>query len=88
MLYSHARIVTNKMFLEAAKIVAECVTQEEFDKGQIYPSIERIREVSAYIAVAVARVAIEEKLSDKSLPDDLLGDIQKQMYNPDYPTYL
>lgn len=87
-LYSHARIVTNKMFLEAAKIVAECVTEEELTKGQIYPSIERIRDVSAKIAAGVSRVAIEEKLSDKSLPDDLLSDIYKQMYHPDYPEYL
>lgn len=87
-LYSHARIVTNKMFLEAAKVVANCVTQGELDRGQIYPTIERIREVSAQIAVAVSRVAIEEKLSDKSLPEDLLGDIHKQMYYPDYPEYL
>lgn len=87
-LYSHATRVTDRMFLEAARVASACVTSDELNRGQIYPSIENIREVSARIAAAVTKVAIDEHLSDKALPDNLLEDIKSYMYTPEYPEYL
>ncbi|MBK8504588.1 MAG: NAD-dependent malic enzyme [Saprospiraceae bacterium] len=87
-LYSRATRVTDRMFLEAAKVVAQNVSQEELDRGQIYPSIETIRQVSVRIAAVVTRVAIEENLSDKVIPENLIEDIRSYMYTPDYPEYL
>lgn len=87
-LYSHATRVTDRMFLEAARVVSACVSKEEMERGQIYPSIENIREVSARIAAAVTKVAIEEHLSDIVLPDNLLEDIKSYMYTPEYPEYI
>ncbi|MCB0668446.1 MAG: NAD-dependent malic enzyme [Saprospiraceae bacterium] len=87
-LYSHATRVTDRMFLEAARVVSACVSKEEMARGQIYPSIENIREVSARIAAAVTKVAIEEHLSDIVLPDNLLEDIKSYMYTPEYPEYI
>jgi malate dehydrogenase (oxaloacetate-decarboxylating)(NADP+) len=87
-LYSRARRVSERMFLEAARIVSESVTGEELARGQIYPSIESIRDVSCRIAAAVTRVAVNERLSDKVLPENLEEDIQSYMYSPEYPEYL
>jgi malate dehydrogenase (oxaloacetate-decarboxylating)(NADP+) len=87
-LYSRARRVSERMFLEAARIVSESVTGEELARGQIYPSIESIRDVSCRIAAAVTRVAVNERLSDKVLPENLEEDIRSYMYRPEYPEYL
>jgi malate dehydrogenase (oxaloacetate-decarboxylating)(NADP+) len=87
-LYSRATRITDRMFLEAAKVVAQNVSQEELDQGQIYPSIETIRQVSVQIAASVIHVAIEENVSDKVIPENLLEDIRSYMYTPDYPEYL
>ena len=87
-LYSEACRVSDRMFQEAARVVAQCVTQEDLNKGQIYPDIESIRDVSALIAAAVTKVAVEDGLSDISLADDLLEDIQRKMYTPEYPAYI
>ncbi|MCB0684935.1 MAG: NAD-dependent malic enzyme [Saprospiraceae bacterium] len=86
-LYSHSRRITDRMFLEAARVVSQSLTQAELERGQIYPSIENIREVSARIAAAVTKVAIEEGHSDKVLSDNLLEEIRAYMYDPQYPEY-
>ena len=87
-LYSHASRVNDRMFLEAARVLSDCISEEELERGQIYPSVENIREVSARIAEAVTRVAIEDRLSEKPLPENILDDIKAQMYTPEYLEFL
>jgi malate dehydrogenase (oxaloacetate-decarboxylating)(NADP+) len=55
--------------------------------GRIYPSLERIQEVSAAIAVAVAESAFRDRLAGIRKPRDLLAYVRKQMWQPDYPRY-
>ncbi|WP_297324438.1 NAD-dependent malic enzyme [Nitrosomonas sp.] len=81
---SAARIVTQRMFLAAAQVLADIVTEQEIDTGAIYPALTRVRKVSHAIAVAVCNIAIDERLTDANLPDDLEGYIQSLMYEPDY----
>ncbi|NND06490.1 MAG: NAD-dependent malic enzyme [Saprospiraceae bacterium] len=87
-LYSESTRVSDRMFLEAARIVSESVSLEELDKGMVYPSFTRIREVSAHIAEAVTHVAIDEGLTQKTLPENLVEDIRSHMYLPNYAEYL
>jgi malate dehydrogenase (oxaloacetate-decarboxylating)(NADP+) len=56
-LASGARRMTNGMFMTAARALAELVTQADLAQGSHYPALPRIREISARIAAAVARVA-------------------------------
>jgi malate dehydrogenase (oxaloacetate-decarboxylating)(NADP+) len=86
--YSHATRVTNRMFLEAARIVADAVTEEDWAAGQIYPSLRRIREVSIRIAAAVSRESVRAGLSNKVLSDHLEEDIHQAIYDPAYPIYV
>lgn len=81
---SAARLITQRMFLAAAKVLSERVTDAEIAKGAVYPSLTRIREVSQAIAAAVCAIAVEEGLVDKPLPDDLEAYIQSLMYEPNY----
>jgi malate dehydrogenase (oxaloacetate-decarboxylating)(NADP+) len=86
-LTSGARHVTDAMFLEAARALADQVIPEDLDQGRVYPSFKRIREVSAAIAIAVAAEAYRSGQAAGEAPRDLGSAIQAAMYWPGYPTY-
>ena len=48
-----------RLFLETAEALASQVSQEDFDKGLIYPPFTNIREISAHIAAKVAAKSYE-----------------------------
>jgi malate dehydrogenase (oxaloacetate-decarboxylating)(NADP+) len=50
--------------------------------------LQRIQEVSAVIATAVAEVAYSQGLARKKKPVDLLEYIKSQMYQPIYQKYV
>jgi malate dehydrogenase (oxaloacetate-decarboxylating)(NADP+) len=79
--------VTDGMFLAAARTLARQVTADELARGSIYPRMERIREVSAAIAGAVAEVAYSRGLASRPSPEDLPAYIRSQMYDPVYRSY-
>jgi malate dehydrogenase (oxaloacetate-decarboxylating)(NADP+) len=85
---SEATRVTDEMFFVAAKTLAKMVTAEDYAKGRIYPGLDRIREVSAAIAVAVAEVAYRGGLTTMKRPDDLPAYITSQMYDPTHVEYI
>ena len=81
---SGARLVTDEMFMAAAHTLANCVTGADLEQGSLYPALPRIREVSAHIAAAVANVAYQNGLATGQAPNDLLGYVESQMYDPRY----
>jgi len=85
---SRARQITDGMFMAAAHTLARLVTESDLEQGSLYPALPRIREVSAYIGAAVAQSAYENKLAGKPAPRDLLADVQTQMYDPRYQSYI
>jgi malate dehydrogenase (oxaloacetate-decarboxylating)(NADP+) len=80
--------VTDEMFMEAARTLASCVSEEDLAQGSLYPPLNRVRDVSAKIATAVAEVAFRDGLADIERPDDLLGYVRSQMYEPAYASYV
>jgi malate dehydrogenase (oxaloacetate-decarboxylating)(NADP+) len=86
--YCHSKIVTERMFYEAAKVLSSSVTEDELANGTVYPSFLRIKEVSAQIAMSITKVGIEDGL----VPDHFLmrmeENIQNSMYQPDYQEYM
>ena len=85
---SGAKTVTDEMFYVAARELANQVTDVDIFKGRIYPSLKRIREVSAYIAAAIMEVAYKRGLATNDRPDDLLGYVKSHMYEPSYRSYV
>ena len=81
---SGTRLVTDEMFMAAARTLAQLVSEEDIKQGSLYPALPRIREVSAHIAAAVADVAYKRGLAAGQAPNDLLGYVQPQMYDPHY----
>ncbi|MCC6923141.1 MAG: NAD-dependent malic enzyme, partial [Nitrosomonas sp.] len=81
---SSARLITQSMFLSAARVLSDLVTDTEISKGSVYPSLRRVRTVSKVIAVSVCEVAVREGLIEEKLPEQLEDYIESLMYNPIY----
>src|SRR6201997_1228926 len=81
---SSSRLVTDEMFMAAAHALANSVSEADLKQGSLYPSLPRIREVSAQIGAAVADVAYQRGLAKGPLPNDTIAFIQSQMYDPTY----
>ncbi|KAI0302401.1 malic enzyme [Multifurca ochricompacta] len=82
-----ARTVTDAMVEASSLGLADSLNQDERDSGLLYPRLNRIREISAFIATRVIRKAQEEGVdrnSDlRSLSDaQLLTYITSKMWNP------
>ena len=79
-----ATLVTDEMFMAAARTLAGLVTDDDLKQGSLYPALPRIREVSVQIAAAVARVAYRRSLAAQQKPKNLLARIKGQVYDARY----
>ncbi|XP_022953375.1 NADP-dependent malic enzyme-like isoform X2 [Cucurbita moschata] len=80
--------VRDDMLLAASEALAAQVTQENLDKGLIFPPFTNIRKISANIAAKVAAKAYELGLAGRlPQPKDLVKHAESCMYTPSYPNY-
>ncbi|KAL4361902.1 hypothetical protein GQ457_04G031830 [Hibiscus cannabinus] len=63
-LVSGARFVTDGMLQAAAERLASYMTDEEIQKGILFPSVNSIRDITAEVGAAVVRAAVEEQLAE------------------------
>ncbi|KAB1204338.1 NADP-dependent malic enzyme [Morella rubra] len=88
LIISGAIRVHDDMLLAASEALAAQVTQENFDRGLIYPPFTNIRKISAHIAAKVAAKAYELGLaSHLPQPKDLVKFAESCMYSPAYRSY-
>ena len=85
---SGARLVTDEMFMSAARTLANLVSESDLEQGSLYPALPRIREVSARIAAEVAQVAYQRGLTAGKVPNDVQAFVLSHMYEPDYCNYI
>jgi malate dehydrogenase (oxaloacetate-decarboxylating)(NADP+) len=83
-----ARRVTDEMLLAAAESLAGQADDAMLRMGALLPPLERIREVSLRIALAVARVVIDAGLARRETPAELGRYLRDRMYRPDYRPYV
>ena len=83
-----ARRVTDEMLLAAAQSLADQADDATLRTGALLPPLDRIREVSLRIALAVARVAIDAGLAGRETPQELEPYLRDRMYRPDYRPYV
>jgi malate dehydrogenase (oxaloacetate-decarboxylating)(NADP+) len=83
-----AKHVTDRMFAVAAKTLASLVLESDLEMGRIYPSLTRIREVSAHIGAAVVEVAYRDGLARAAKPANVLEFVKQQMWTPRYESYV
>ena len=80
--------ITDEMFMAAARTLAATVGEADLAQGSLYPALNRVREVSAHIAAAVAAIAFEKQLAGVPEPPDILAYVRSQMYEPQYASYV
>jgi malate dehydrogenase (oxaloacetate-decarboxylating)(NADP+) len=84
---TQARRVPDRMFAAAARSLASQVEPADLEMGRIYPSLKRIREVSAVIAAAVADVAFQDGLAGVPKPASTLELVKSHQWEPRYRRY-
>ncbi|KAL2637797.1 hypothetical protein AAZV13_06G080000 [Glycine max] len=88
LIISGAIRVRDEMLLAASEALAAQVSQENYDKGLIYPPFSNIRKISAHIAAKVAAKAYDLGLaSHLPRPKDLVKYAESCMYSPGYRSY-
>jgi len=80
-----AKRVPNEIFVEAARAVAEQVTQSELDAGLLYPPQSQILETEVKAAERVADIVFAHGLAGVGRPDNLRTFIQSRLYRPETP---
>jgi malic enzyme len=66
------------------------LTEADLAEGRVYPPLEKIRDISATIATAVAKNIVDNHLATLSpIPTDenLLDFMKEQQYDTTYPDY-
>ena len=79
-----ARRITDGMFLTAARVLADLVSEEDLAVGAIYPSLTGIRQVSLTIAEAVVRKMQALDLAREPILTDIRETLARGMYDPTY----
>lgn len=88
LIISGAIRVHDDMLLAASEALAKQATQENFDKGMIYPPFSNIRKISAHIAANVAAKAYELGLATRlPQPENLVEYAENCMYSPAYRSF-
>ena len=83
---SSARRVTNRMFVSAARALAEWLSAST-DADALYPRLDAARAVSRGVALAVGQQAQRDGVAEPVLNGGLEAQIDAKMWRPAYPTY-
>ncbi|HQV51058.1 MAG: NAD-dependent malic enzyme [Flavobacteriales bacterium] len=79
---SNTRIITDAMFLIAARTLADNVQEKDISRGSLFPRLTEIRNLSLAVAVAVAEEAYRTGTARTEKPADVKTYIQGMMYDP------
>ncbi|KAG1055326.1 hypothetical protein G6F43_002724 [Rhizopus delemar] len=74
--------ITDRMIYATAKALADSLTTEEINQGWLYPSLKRIRDVSATIAIAVYKEAVDANLASLPKVDNIKDYVISNMWSP------
>ncbi len=78
------RRVTNGMFLQAAKVLSQKLTDGDLKECTVYPDFQRIRECSHAVACAVIKYAVSEGNANEEVLVNLEENIERAMWSPEY----
>ena len=83
-LATESKRVTDAMFIEAAKAVAEQVSDDSLATGLIYPPQSHILEASINTAIRVATYIFDNDLAGVPRPADIAAHVRARAYKPVY----
>jgi malate dehydrogenase (oxaloacetate-decarboxylating) len=82
-----SKLITESMFMIAAKALAECSPAKLNREDNLLPPLSSIRDVSFKVALAVAKEAMDSGLADFDSKQDLETVIRNMMWVPEYLPY-
>ena len=82
---TQASRVTDQMFIEAARAVADQVPPALLQKGLLYPEQTDILETEIKTAARVAKLVFDSGLARVARPQDMEAFIRQHVYKPEYP---
>lgn len=77
--------VSDQMFIEAARAVADQVVPELLKQGLLYPRQDNILETEIKTAARVAKLVFDSGLARVERPKDIEAFIRQHVYKPEYP---
>jgi malate dehydrogenase (oxaloacetate-decarboxylating)(NADP+) len=83
---TQASRVTDEMFIEAARAVADQVSPDLLKRGLLYPLQSNILETEIQTAARVAKLVFDSGLARVTRPADMVAFIRQHVYNPEYKT--
>jgi malate dehydrogenase (oxaloacetate-decarboxylating)(NADP+) len=81
---TQASRVTDEMFIEAARAVADQVPSDLLKQGLLYPLQSNILETEIQTAARVANLVFDSGLARVEPPNDMVAFIRQHVYNPEY----
>ena len=81
---TQASRVTDEMFIEAARAVADQVPSDLLKQGLLYPLQSNILETEIQTAARVANLVFESGLARLARPNDMVAFIRQHVYKPEY----
>ena len=82
-LATRSRSVTDNMVSTASAALAGALTEGELARGLLFPAVDRLRQVSAEVARAVAEQAVSDGVAANPMDEQTIAD----MWQPEYPSY-
>jgi malate dehydrogenase (oxaloacetate-decarboxylating)(NADP+) len=83
---TQASRVTDEMFIEAARAVADQVPSDLLKQGLLYPLQSNILETEIQTAARVAKLVFDSGLARVERPSDMVAFIRQHVYKPGYET--
>ena len=81
---TQASRVTDEMFIEAARAVADQVPPDLLKQGLLYPLQSNILETEIQTAARVAKLVFDSALARVSRPTDMVAFVREHVYKPEY----
>jgi malate dehydrogenase (oxaloacetate-decarboxylating)(NADP+) len=81
---TQASRVTDEMFIEAARAVADQVPSDLLKKGLLYPLQSNILETEIQTAARIAKLVFDTGLARVARPADMVAFIRDHVYKPRY----
>jgi malate dehydrogenase (oxaloacetate-decarboxylating)(NADP+) len=85
---TQASRVTDEMFIEAARAVADQVPSDLLKQGLLYPLQSSILETEIQSAARVAKLVFDSGLARVDRPKDMVAFIREHVYKPEYQPAL
>ena len=85
---TQASRVTDEMFIEAARAVADEVPSDLLKQGLLYPPQSNILETEIQTAARVAKLVFDSGLARVRRPKDMVTFIREHVYKPEYKSAL